>query len=93
MANKVILSEQFTLSLRDFVKGLIVAVISAVVPLVQETINQGELSFNWKAIGVTALGAFFAYLAKNLFEGPKVITTYNTNEKATEVAADIKKAS
>lgn len=92
MANKVILSEQFTLSLRDFIKGLIVAVISAIVPLIQETIKQGELSFNWKAIGVTALGAFVAYIAKNFLEGPKVITTYNSNEKASEVAQDINKS-
>lgn len=92
MANKVILSPQFTLQARDFLKGAILAVIASVAPLVQSTLNSGELTFNWKAIGITALGTFVAYIVKKFaLDPPTVVTTYSTNEKATEVAQEIKK--
>jgi len=91
MANKVILSPQFTLQARDFLKGSLLAVMASVVPLIQGSISAGELTFNWKAIGVTALGAFVSYIAKNLFLEPaQVVTTYSTNEKATQVAENLK---
>lgn len=93
MAKKVIVSPKFALQLRDFLKGGLIAVLAAVVPVIQSTIEAGELKFNWVAIGSTALSAFVAYIAKNfLFEPAKVITTYHTNEHANAVAEDIKKA-
>jgi hypothetical protein len=90
MANKVILSEQFKLSARDFLKGGIIAVVSAIFPIIQASLSQGELTFNWKSIGVTAVGAFVAYIGKNFLEPAKVITTYNNNQHAAAVASDIK---
>lgn len=92
MANKIILSPQFTIQARDFLKGAILSVISAVAPLIQATLRAGELTFNWKAIGITALGTFVAYIVKKFaLDPPTVVTTYSTNDKAAEVAEDIKK--
>lgn len=90
MANKVILSEQFKLQLRDFVIGAIMAVVASLVPLIEASVSAGELTFNWKLIGLTALGAFTAYIGKKFLETPKVTTVYKTNDKAAEVAQTLK---
>lgn len=93
MANNVILSPKYSLGLRDFLKGGLLAVLSAVVPIIQQSLERGELTFNWKSIGIVALGAFVAYIAKNwLLEPAQVTTTYGAdNNKATEVAVDVSK--
>lgn len=91
MANKVILSEKYSLQLRDFLKGAYLAVIASVAPLLQATIDRGELTFNWKAIGITALGTFLAYVIKKFAIDPPMVTTqYDTNAKAANVAEEIK---
>lgn len=50
------------------------AIGSAVIPVIQQSLSAGELKFNWTLIGVTALGAAVAYLAKNYFEPTKIVT-------------------
>ena len=60
-------SSFFTLNTRDFVKGLFIAVITAVITVVYTTIQTGTLSFDWKVISTTALTAALAYIMKNLF--------------------------
>lgn len=60
-------SSFFTLNTRDFVKGLFIAVITAVITVVYTTIQTGTLSFDWKVISTTALSAALAYIMKNLF--------------------------
>lgn len=88
MANKVHLSEQFKLKAADFLKGLILAVGTPVLYLLQEMIPGWEADPFVKA----ALSAFVTYLLKNLVEPAKVITTYSSNEKATQVANEIKQS-
>jgi len=90
MAEKVLLSPQFALQARDFLKGLIVAVGTSVLVVVQEVLQSGELVFDWKQIGTIALGSAVAYLAKNFFTKPQVVTVYASNEQAKVVADDIK---
>lgn len=60
-------SKQFTINWRDITKGLVIAAISPVIPIVSDTINSGSLTFDWKHIGLTALSAVVAYLVKNFF--------------------------
>jgi flagellar biosynthesis protein FliQ len=60
-------SSFLTLNTRDFVKGLFIAVITAVITVVYTTIQTGTLSFDWKIISTTALSAALAYIMKNLF--------------------------
>ena len=93
MAKTTTTSTQFTLNWRDALKGLIVAVITPVFTILIDSINQGHLNFNWKAIGVTALGAALAYLLKN-FLSPGQIVIHNEEAakavKAGEAEVNIK---
>ena len=60
-------STKFSLSLNDFWKGLIVAVGTAIFPIIMQSINANQLTFDWKLIATTGIGAFLTYLAKNYF--------------------------
>lgn len=57
----------FTLNTNDFLKGLIMAVLSSVITVVYQTVEAGSLVFDWKAIGTIALTSGLAYIMKNLF--------------------------
>jgi hypothetical protein len=62
-------SNFLNLNLRDFLKGLLLAVITAVVAFLYEKLLAGvplDLEL-LKAVGMTALASFLAYLLKNLF--------------------------
>jgi bacteriorhodopsin len=59
-------SSIFTLNKADFIKGLIIAVITAVITLLYNTLQTGSLTFDWKAISTAAASAALAYIMKNL---------------------------
>ena len=59
-------SSLFTLNKADFVKGLVIAVLTAVITAVYSTVQSGTLAFDWKAISIAALSAALAYITKNL---------------------------
>ena len=59
-------SSIFTLNNKDFIKGLLVAVLSSVVTILYNTIESGSLTFDWKAIGTMALTSALGYILKNL---------------------------
>lgn len=54
------------LNIQDFFKGLLLVVLTSVITIIQESLTQGSLAFDWKAIGTTALTAGLAYILKNL---------------------------
>ena len=60
-------SKFLSLSAPDWLKGVLVAVLSTILPIILQTIQAGSLTFDWKAIGTTALSAGLAYLMKNFF--------------------------
>jgi hypothetical protein len=53
------------LNIEDFFKGLIVAVLSALVTFLYNTMESGNVVLNWKMIGTTSLTAALAYIIKN----------------------------
>lgn len=57
----------FNLNSSDFLKGLIMAVLSSVITVVYQTVEAGSLTFDWKSIGTIALTSALAYIMKNLF--------------------------
>ena len=57
----------FSLNLRDFLKGAVLAILAPVLAIIITSIEAGQLIFDWKLIGTTALAAFIAYLSKNFF--------------------------
>ena len=61
------MSDFLKLNLKDLIKGVIVAALTTVLTIVLGTLEQGSLTFDWKAIGLAALTAGLAYLTKNLF--------------------------
>ena len=61
----------FSVGTKDFLKGLILAVITAVITIVYTSVQAGSLTFDWKVIGTTALSAALAYITKNLLTNNK----------------------
>jgi hypothetical protein len=60
------MSTFLNLNIKDLAKGLIVTMLTSVLTIAYNTVNAGSLTFDWKAIGLTALTSGLAYLMKNL---------------------------
>ena len=75
--------DRFSINWNDVLKGLIVAVILPVLAVIQNSISNGELTFNWKLIGLTAAGGFVSYIIKN-FLTDNVKAAQNTLEAAAK---------
>lgn len=60
------MSTLLNLNVQDLVKGLIVTMLTSVLTIAYNTVSAGSLTFDWKAIGLTALTSGLAYLMKNL---------------------------
>lgn len=78
---KTILSEQYKLQVRDFLRGAVLAVLAAIIPILQESLTAG--SFDWQYIGIVSGSTFLAYLGRAFFEPTKVIET-NLNANYVE---------
>lgn len=61
------MSTFLNLNSSDFIKGLLMAILSSVITVVYQTVESGSLVFDWKAIGTMALTTALAYIMKNLF--------------------------
>jgi TctA family transporter len=71
MSTNVIFSKFLALNSRDWIKGLVVSVLGAVLGLISTFIESGNLHFDWPTIGKAALLAGVAYITKNLFTNSK----------------------
>jgi hypothetical protein len=62
-------SKFLSLNVRDFLRGLLLAVLTAVLTFAYEALQQGTLfsKEGLKAMGLAALSALMAYLLKNFF--------------------------
>ena len=54
------------IDLADFVKGLILAVLTSVLTIIHTTVINLSLTFDWKLILTTAVTSALGYLMKNL---------------------------
>jgi len=72
MAKKII-AKQFSWKLRDLFRGLIMAVLTPAVLIIQQSLEAGTLTFDWKHIAMASVAGGFAYLVKNFFEPSKAI--------------------
>lgn len=59
-------SSFFTLNKIDFVKGLVIAILTSAITIIYNTVQTGTLVFDWKAIYTAAASAALAYILKNL---------------------------
>lgn len=92
MANKVIVSKQWTLDWRDLAKTWVMLVLLPIGQSVIELIktNGSFKGIDWDNILTSTAVATFLFLAQRFGAPAKVITTYPTNEKAEAIAEEIK---
>jgi hypothetical protein len=64
-------SRLWSLQLSDWWKGLIVAVLTAPLTIIYQSISAGSLVLDWKAILLAGLAGGIAYLMKNIATGTK----------------------
>jgi hypothetical protein len=64
-------SNLFSLGWKDAAKGLLMAVLTPVFVVIQQSLNAGTLVFEWNSILVAALAGGVAYLTKNFFTAPQ----------------------
>ena len=74
MTRKTILSRQFNLSMFDILKGLLMAILTPALFIIQQSLEKGELIFNWNSIAIASVSGGVAYLLKNFFETTRRIT-------------------
>ena len=60
-------SNFLSLNWNDFGKGLLMAVLTPVLVLVQQSVDAGSLVFNWKSLAIAAVAGGVGYLIKNFF--------------------------
>jgi len=77
------MSKLFQLNRKDFLKGLIMAVLVPAVLIIQQSLDSGTLIFNWKAILMASISGAFAYLIKNF------LTTDSLELNKTPINTDI----
>lgn len=73
------MSKFLKLNVRDFVKGLIVAILTGILTFLTDALARGEqINIDFlKRVGLSAAIAFIAYLIKNIFTNStdKILTT------------------
>jgi hypothetical protein len=60
-------SKKYSLTAPDWLKALVVAILSPIIPIVYASLQAGSFQLPWKTIGLTAASAALAYLTKNFF--------------------------
>ena len=66
-------SRQFTLNLRDLLRGGLLTVITAVLTYAQTALADGNFVFKWKPVATVATITLIGYLLKNFFEPAQTI--------------------
>lgn len=77
-------SKLFSLNVWDFLKGLIVAILTPIIVFAQGYFAEGTLDIELSALFAVGLSGFLAYLIKNFFSDapalPKVSATIGEEE-------------
>jgi len=63
-------SNFLSLNWLDFGKGILIAVLTPIFVVVQQSIEAGTLTFDLKSIAIAGIGGGLAYLTKNFFTKP-----------------------
>lgn len=92
METKVIVSKQGSLQWRDILRGLVMAVLTPSLWIIQQSLDKGEFVFNWKQIAMAAVAGGLAYLVKNILEPNKVIAVPGSETTISELKNQVNKA-
>ncbi len=81
-------SELGALNISDWLKGLVLTVLSAVATIVYTTAQSGDLTLDAKKIEMVAISTACAYFLKNVFTGSggKLLTNASPGEAAAPAA-------
>lgn len=63
-------SKFLALNWADILKGLLMAILTPAVVIIQQSLELGILIFDWKSIVTSSIGGGLAYLLKNFFTKP-----------------------
>jgi len=89
----VVTSKQGQWNLRDLSRGLIRAILGAILPIIYEAMNTviagGDFEINWNAVLAMAGVAAITYLGPNLTDSSKVIITTSSKEEADQIKKEI----
>ena len=66
-------SNRWTLNTRDLIQGLIMAIITPVIVVIQQSLDLGILTFDIKAIGMAAVAGALAYMVRKLPQSGKIL--------------------
>lgn len=64
-------SNLFSLGWKDAIKGALMAVLTPIFVVIQQSLEAGSLVFEWKTILLAGLAGGVAYLTKNFFTAPQ----------------------
>lgn len=78
-------SQTGTLNLKDFGKGLLMAVLTPVLAIIIQSLNNGTLTFDWKVIGIAAASGGLAYIIKNFLTPSQVVIQNPTKAQVEAV--------
>jgi hypothetical protein len=71
--NKIITSKIFSLNWYDIIKALIVAILTPILVVIQNSLSMGEITINPKTILIVGLSGGLGYLIKNFFTPSQTI--------------------
>lgn len=63
-------SKFLSLGFRDLLRGFVMAVLTPVFVIVQQSLEAGILTFNWRSIAMAGVAGALAYITKNVFTKP-----------------------
>lgn len=66
-------SKFLALDWADIFKGLLMAILTPAIVIIQQSLDLGILTFEWKSIVTASIGGGLAYLLKNFFTPQKTI--------------------
>ena len=68
------MSKFLRLDYKDLAKGLLIAILTPALLVIQQSLSEGSLVLNWDNILAVASAGGLSYLIKNFFSGQKVNT-------------------
>lgn len=71
---QTITSKIYSLDKNDLLKGLLMAVVTPCLVIIQASLDSGTITLDWKNIGMAAVGGGVAYLLKNFFTPTQTVT-------------------
>ena len=63
-------SKFLSLGFRDLLRGFVMAVLTPIFVIVQQSLDAGILTFNWRSIAMAGVAGALAYITKNVFTKP-----------------------